>query len=241
MQVKEFETNVIDVIQRTDNVKSFRFSIPRHINIDFKPGQFFVVTIKIKGKEAAKHFSFSISPTEKGYVEFTKRITGSEFSWALNQLKKGDWARLKMPFGFFTFEGEHEKIALLSGGIGITCIRSICKFATDKKLPTDIVLLYSNKAENDIVFREDFARMQAENKNLKVIYTLTSSDADKSTWSGRIGRIDSKTVKEEIPDFKDRFFYICGPPKMVEALKSVLSDELKLEKEKIKFEHFTGY
>ncbi len=241
MEIKEFETKVIEVIQRTRDVKSFRFSVPQGINVDFKAGQFFVVTIKIKGQEATKHFSFSISPTEKGYVEFTKKITGSEFSQALDQLKKGDWARLKMPYGFFTFEGEHKKIAFLSGGIGITCIRSMCKFAIDKKLSTDIVLIYNNKTENDIVFQDDFSQMQTENKKLKVIYTLTSPDMDKNTWKGKVGRTDNAMVKEEMPDYKDRDFYICGPPKMVDALKSILSDELKLDKEKIKWEHFTGY
>ncbi|MFV1976976.1 MAG: ferredoxin--NADP reductase [Candidatus Scalindua sp.] len=241
MEIKEFETGVIDVIQRTRDIKSFRFSVPQDINVDFKAGQYFVLTIKIKGQGAAKHFSFSNSPTEKGYVEFTKRITGSEFSQALDQLKKGDWAKLKMPYGFFTFEGEHEKIAFLSGGIGITCIRSMCKFVTDKKLPADIVLIYSNKIENDIVFREDFLQMQAENRKLKVVHTLTSPDIDTGIWKGRTGRIDSLMVKEEIPDYPDRVFYLCGPPKMVDALKSILSDELRLNKEKIKLEHFSGY
>lgn len=52
---KEFETNVIDIIQRTHDIKSFRFSCPE--DADFKPGQFFIITIKIKGQEASKHFS----------------------------------------------------------------------------------------------------------------------------------------------------------------------------------------
>ncbi|MEW6109540.1 MAG: FAD-dependent oxidoreductase [Nitrospirota bacterium] len=99
-------------------------------------------------------------------MEFTKRITNSEFSQALNQLKIGDWARIKMPYGFFTFEGEYEKIAFLSGGIGITPIRSICKYACDRGLPTDIVLIYGNKTEKDIAFHEDFIQMEAENKRL---------------------------------------------------------------------------
>ena len=103
MEVKEFETEVIDVIRRAPNVKSFRFSIPEDTEIDFKAGQFFVVTIKINGEDAFKHFSFSNSPYEKEYIEFTKRITESVFSQALDRLKKGDWAKLKLPFGFFTF------------------------------------------------------------------------------------------------------------------------------------------
>jgi len=235
----KFETEVLNIIQRTHNVKSFRFKIKE--DVDFKPGQFFFVTLKIDGTERTKHFSFSNSPTEKGYVEFTKRITDSEFSKALNRLNIGDWARLKMPYGSFTFEGEYEKIAFLSGGIGITPIRSICKFATDSILPTDMVLLYGNNREEDIIFRQDLDNMQAVNKNLRIVYTLTSPDIDRKTWQGRIGYIDDKMIKEEISDFNERVFYICGPPRMVESLINILRNKLGVQQDKIKIENFVGY
>ncbi len=236
--INEFETKVIEIIQRTGDVKSFRFAVPEEIN--FKPGQFFVLTIKIRDQEATKHFSFSNSPTEKGYVEFTKRITNSEFSQALDKLRVGDWARLKLPYGLFTFEGEYEKIAFIIGGIGITAVRSMCKYVCDEKLPTDIILVYANRTENDIAFHDDFLQMEAENKKLKIVYT-TNNPIDKDAWKGRIGTINSEMVKEAIPDYADRIFYICGPPKMVDYLRSILSNELKLDRGKIKWEHFLGY
>ncbi len=234
-----FETEVSDVIQRTDNVKSFRFRVEE--DVDFKPGQFLSVSIKVEGTERTKHFSFSNSPTEKGYIEFTKRITDSEFSGALDRLKAGDWARLKMPYGSFTFRGEYEKIAFLSGGIGITPIRSICKFAADMRLPTDIVLLYGNSKEQDIIFRQDLDEMAAANKNIRVVYTLTSPDVDRQAWHGRTGYIDEKMIKEEMPDYKERTFYMCGPPKMVGSLVNVLDNKLSMQEDKIKTENFVGY
>ena len=235
----EFETEVLDIIQRTPTVKSFRFKIKQ--NVDFKAGQFFFVTVKVDGAERTKHFSFSNSPTEKGYIEFTKRITESEYSEALDRLKIGDWAKLKMAYGSFTFESEYGKIAFLSGGIGITPIRSICKFATDKGLPTDIVLLYGNNREQDIIFGQDLDQMAKTNKDIRIVYTLTSADIDRKSWLGRTGYIDDKMIKEEIPDFKDRVFYICGPPKMVESLTDILKNRLDVGEDKIKLENFAGY
>lgn len=235
----QFETEVRDIIQRTHNVKSFRFKLNK--DVDFKPGQFFFVSIKIEGKEQTKHFSFSNSPTEKGYAEFTKRITESEFSKALVSLKVGDWARLKMPYGAFTFTGEYEKVALLSGGIGITPLRSICKFAADKALPSDIILLYGNNKEEDIIFREDLDGISRNNKNIRIIYTLTSADIDREKWPGRVGLIDDKVIKEEVGDYKERVFYICGPPGMVSSLTDILKNKLGVSEDKIKVENFTGY
>ena len=235
----ELETEVSDIIQRTHNVKSFRFRIKE--DVDFKPGQFFFVTIKIEEVERTKHFSFSNSPTEKGYVEFTKRITDSEFSKALDRLKIGDWARLKMPYGSFVFDGQHKKIAFLSGGIGITPIRSICKFVTDMRLATNIVLFYGNNKEEDIIFRQDLDRMQSVNKNIRIVYTLTSSDIDSKIWQERVGFIGDEMITQEISDFNERTFYICGSPKMVESVINILKNKLSIQSNKIKTENFTGY
>ena len=234
-----FETDVLEVIQRTHNVKSFRFRVKEAP--DFKPGQFFFVTIKVEGVERTKHFSFSNSPTEKGYVEFTKRITESPFSKALDRLKAGDWTRLKMPYGAFTFEGEHKKTAFLSGGIGITPIRSIIKFVADKKVPAALILLYGNNTESDIIFKDDFDNIQGANDNFRVRYTLTGLDADNGKWSGRRGYIDAGMVKEEIPDYKERIFYICGPPVMVTTLVDMVKNGLGVAEDNIKTENFAGY
>ena len=231
-----FETEVLDITPRTPNVKSFRFKTKPEVH--FKPGQFFFVGLKIEGIERTKHFSFSNSPTEKGYVEFTKKITNSDFSKALNRLKVGDWAKLKMPYGSFTFEGEYMKIAFLSGGIGITPIRSICKFVTDRRLATDIVLLYGNDKEEDIVFKDDLEQMGSANKNMRLVHTLAYPE---QTWLGRSGFIDDKMIKEEVPDFPERIFYICGPPKMVGSLVDILQNRLALPETKIKTENFRGY
>lgn len=238
MEIKEFETKVIEIIQRTYDIKSFRFAVSD--DIIFKPGQFFVVTIKIKDQGVSKHFSFSSSPTEKGYVEFTKRITDSEFSQALDKLKAGDWARLKMPYGLFTFGGEHEKVAFLSGGIGITPIRSICKYVCDMKLSTNMILIYGNRTEKDIAFYEDLRMMEAENKNMKVVYAVDRT-IDKDSWKGKTGFITADMIREEIPDYEERVFFTCGPPKMVDYMVTLMRDEMKIDREKIKWENFSGY
>ena len=239
MAAIEFQTEVLDIIQRTHNVKSFRFKAQEGIR--FKPGQFFFVTIKIAGTKRTKHFSFSNSPTEKGYVEFTKRITDSEFSKALDALKIKDSAGLKMPYGAFTFEGEYKKAVFLCAGIGITPARSILKFAADKKISSDIRLLYGNSTEADIIFRKDLDVIAATAGNIHIVYTLTNPDAGSGNWSGRRGRIDTDMIKEVIPDYSQRVFYVCGPPAMVTALVGVLKNDLGIVTDNIKTENFIGY
>lgn len=223
------------IIPRTHNVISFRF--PRPDALNYKAGQFLFITLKSMGKELRKHFSFSSSPTEKTHIEFTKKVTDSEFSAALKTLKKGDWARIDAPYGKFTFEGEHEKIGLLGGGIGITPFIGICKFCTDLHLDTKITLLYGNRTEADIAFRKKLEEMEEKNQNLKVVFMLTEAE---SGWKGATGLITADMIKKEIPNYKETVFYTCGPPAMVQVMEKLV-EQLGLPKAQLKREYFTGY
>lgn len=226
-----------EVITPCCDVKTFRFETPREI--PFKPGQYLVLTLNIGGQNISKAFSISSSPTEKGYVEFTKKISGSPFSRALDTLETGKAYDLRLPMGKFTFEGEYPRVVFLSGGIGITPIRSIFKYATDRQLSSSLVLLYSSRTPEYLIFRSDFSVMQRENRNLKIVYTLTQP-SDK-TQGLRIGPIDEELVKREVPDYAERIFYICGPPGMVDAMRSMLSNKLSLPAQHIITEDFVGY
>jgi ferredoxin-NADP reductase len=74
----KFETRVMDIIQRTYNVKSFRFLRP--VSFDYKPGQYMFITIKSGQEQMKKPFSISSSPTEEEFIEFTKKLTDHPFS-----------------------------------------------------------------------------------------------------------------------------------------------------------------
>ncbi len=117
----------------------------------------------------------------------------------------------------------------------------MCKFFTDKESPLEITLLYGNNKEEDIIFRQDLEDMHKINRNIRIVYTLTSPDTDKERWSGRIGRINDTMIKEEIPDYQRRTFYICGPPGMVGSLVGILKNSLAVKEDNIRTENFSGY
>ena len=231
-----FETKFQEIIPRTHDVTSFRF--PRPDGLEYKPGQFFFVTIKQGGKELKKHFSFSSSPTEKAHFEFTKKFTDHEYSLALRAAKVGDWARIEAPFGQFTFEGEFPKIALLGGGIGITPFISYCKNATDKHLTSKITLFYGCRTPEDIAFRKEFEELAKTNPNIKLFFIVNQPAPIE--WKGLTGTINPDLIRQNLPDYQENMFYTCGPPPMVEAMEKLV-EELGMPKEKLKREYFSGY
>jgi len=231
----KFETELVEIIKRTHDVKSFRFSRP--LSFEYKAGQFMFVTIPSEDGELKKHFTISSSPTEPDFIELTKKLTGSSYSNALDSLQIGEKAKIDAPYGKFTFDKKIKKMVMLSGGIGITPLRSMCKYSTDMQLENNILLLYGNKTVEDIVYKEEFDYLQKKNNNLKVIYTLNNPP---SKWEGYTGYIDAELIKKEVSDYASRVFYICGPPSMVEAMKGLLQ-ELNILSEQIKTENFFGY
>ncbi|MFP4654553.1 MAG: ferredoxin--NADP reductase [Methanohalobium sp.] len=231
----EFSEPITKIMQQTPDVKSFRFNRPE--SFDYKAGQYILVTIPVGEEMVRKPFTLSSSPTEKDHLEFTKKLTGHEYSNVLDSTDTGDILKIDGPYGKMTFEGEYDKIALLSGGIGVTPMISICKYCTDLKLDTMVTLVSSNKTEEDIVFRDELENLENQNKYLKVVFTLTRASSE---WQGCREYICENLITREIPDFKDYLYYLCGPPGMVKSVESML-ENLEIPDERIKKELFTGY
>lgn len=234
----EFDSEVSQIIKRTPTIKSFQFPI-RARGVQYKAGQFFYLTIKVNDQDAIHHFSFSNSPADQGYVEFTKRITSSAYSQALDTMRPGAWGRLSGPDGDFTLPRKPRKIAFLSGGIGITPLRSMLRYITHKELPFNVVLLYSNSSIEEIAFREELDEMGVSRPGIRVEYVLSGKEAPPG-WTGRQGLINRDMISESVPDFKERPFYVSGPPKMVIALETQLLS-LGLNEKQVKRDTFIGY
>jgi ferredoxin-NADP reductase len=231
----EIKVKIKEVIRRSYNVKSFRLELSGPLN--FKAGQFLLVKLQ-DDPRLKKYFSISSSPTEKCYLEFTKKLTESDFSKILDNLKAGDQVIIQYPFGKFVLDESFPKIAFLSGGIGITPIRSICKYVVDKNLGSDIVLVYANRSVRDVVFKDDFEALMKSYPRLRVAHVLCETEPG---FKCSVGRINAGVIKNEIPDYQERKFYLCGPPQMVEAMRLLLAEELGVSSEMIITENFQGY
>jgi ferredoxin-NADP reductase len=161
----------------------------------------------------------------------------STYKAALNSLKVGETITAGHLEGDFILPLDvKKKIVFIAGGIGITPFRSMVKYLSDKEEKRDIILFYSNRTEADIAFRELFA--EAQKVGLKTIYTIT--DNIPVGWQGRTGFIDQKMIEKEVPDYKERIFYISGPEPMVEAFEKMIA-KMGVPDNAIRRDFFPGY
>ena len=216
----------IEAIKRTEAIKSFRFSCDE--KVDFLPGQFTQLVFDEEdgqNRDLNKYLSFSCAPG-KGYIELTKRISESEFSKRLNGLKSGDSVFFKSPMGNCVFRDDYKKLAFLIGGIGITPVISMIEYVVEKKIDTDIYLLYSNRSAEDTAFKKELDLWKGQDANIHIVYTA--------------GRINKDMVTQYISDLKERVVFMFGPPAMVDAMKGVCFD-IGCSKDNVMAENFIGY
>lgn len=225
--------------REAEGIETFRFSS----NMHFKAGQYIMIELDIEPEDPRgndRQFSISSSPTEKGYIEITTKLSESPFKKRLAELKKVEEVRIKGPMGSFGFQKDTERPAvMIAGGIGITPFISMMKYLTINSSPAQITLLYSNKTPEEIAFRKDLEQLEKSNKNLCVIHTITRPGESKQQWTGKTGRIDAGFIGENA-DIEKSIFYICGPPAMVDSMINILKS-LEISDDRIHVERFIGY
>ena len=141
-KIEEYKLKIIKIIDECPEVKTFRVEKHPEANIFFYPGQFFMVRFE-DNKVFRRAYSISSSPTQKGFMEITMDLVG-EFTTKLFKSKVGDNLIFKGPYGRFYFTEEMKNnLVLIGGGLGITPLRSIIRYCTDKKLSNKINFIYS--------------------------------------------------------------------------------------------------
>lgn len=218
------DAKLTEIVDEAENIKSFRFSTEQKWN--WRPGQWMYLRLS----EELKHtFTISASPTE-GFLQVTTMFRPqSEFKQVLFSKKVGDTVDVSGPNGSFILdEADSYPRLFLAGGIGITPFHSMIKYSTDRNLNLPISLLYSAKTLAGAAFSKWLTELRAENLNINII------ESEKS------GHVDGEKIKQFVPDYQSRTWWLCGPAAFVDAMKE-LATKMGMKEEQVKSEDFPGY
>jgi ferredoxin-NADP reductase len=209
----------------THNVKTFRFRPAKgaQIPFDYLPGQFLTLHIAPGGVPTKRSYTIASTPTWRDRVEITvkREDHGLVSRWLHDELAAGDEVEIEAPNGTFYFDGKNAgSVLLIGGGVGITPMMSAARYLTETGWPGVVHLILGFRAPGDFIFRGEIARLEARNPNLRV--TVTMSRPDGEPWSGRKGQIDAALLAQTVPDIVSHRTHICGPPAMMDAVKSAL-------------------
>ena len=190
----------------------------------FAPGQYMEWTLqhpKTDSRGNRRYFTIASSPTEKNVLLGVRFYSNSSsFKRALIGMQPEQKIVGGQIAGDFTLpKDKSKKLVFIAGGIGITPFRSMLKYLVDKSEKRPIVMFYANKHADEIAYVDIFNQAQSQ-LGIKTIYTLTGQTPP--NWQGKVGRVDTEMIKQEVPDFIERTYYLSGPHAMVVSYESVL-------------------
>lgn len=157
-------------------------------------------------------------------------------------LKPGDEVTVSGPFGnFFTTDSDKEMI-FIGGGVGMAPMRShIFDQLLRLKSTRKIGFWYGARNVREILYRDDFERLEAEHENFSWHVALSDPEpgGDGTEMTGFIHDALFDHYLKDHPMPEDCEYYLCGPPMMVTAVRNML-DSLGVDSDNIYFDDFGG-
>lgn len=191
------------------------------------------------GYQAERSYSIA-SAQDDGRIELAvERLDDGEVSMYLTDvLVPGDQLELRGPIGgYFTWTPKDGgPVLLVAGGSGIAPLMSMIRerFAQGSDAP--MRLLYSSRAWDEVIYRDELAELAARNDGFDVVQTLTRRQPP--GWTGFDRRIDREMLSEvAYPPDASPLAYVCGPTALVESVASLLV-ELGYDPLRVKTERF---
>jgi ferredoxin-NADP reductase len=230
---KQLSAAVLTVLDETPEIKTFRLARPP--DFEFRAGQFVPVRVNVNGQPHVRCYSISSSPEVRGYFEISVRRQGLVSSTLHALLRPGASVSLGKPAGQFVYPaGDDRPIALLAGGVGITPLLSMLRYAVATDPLRPVTLLYSVRTAHDVAFASELQMIAERHPQVHVAITVTD-EPSATRW--HTGRIDGPLVRRHVAHPAHTIFLMCGPPPMMTALGDALQN-MGVAADQVRFEAF---
>jgi len=261
--IKEFYPLTVKAVRReTEDTVSLLFDVPESLKETFQytQGQYLTLKLYINDKEVRRAYSMCSSPIEDHLAITVKRVKKGLVSNYLNdKVSAGQRIEVYPPDGrFFTplDAGNRKTYYLIGAGSGITPLYSIIKTILETEPMSTIYLLYGNRSEDNILFKDGLAELEQRYADqLQVVHVLSQPKREKgkgmlglfskgaTNWDGRTGRIDAAHIAwflETHPKrTKEAEYFLCGPGSLIETAEATLLSR-EVDKKHIHAERFSS-
>lgn len=218
--MKKYFVKIRSIVHVTHDTLKITTDKPADYN--FFPGQATDMAINKNGWQKEKRpFTFTSIPQDD-HLEFIIKTYPSHDGATdkLLDMNKGDELILHEVFGSIQYKGEGVFIA---GGAGVTPFLTMLRELDQKNISHNNMMVFANKTKADIILGEELERLL----NGRLIHILS----EEKTEEFDNGLITKDFLKDNIADL-NKYFYVCGPLPMMEAVEKQLT-ELGVPSEKL--------
>lgn len=204
--VRTLRGRVLDVVQETHDVKSFRLRANR-LWRGHRAGQFVTVDVELDGVRTRRCYSIASAPAPDGRTfSLTVKRAGRVSSWLHDNVAVGDVLELGAVAGTFVMPARAQAAPLLfvSGGSGITPLMSMLRDLANRSAIEDLVFLHAARSDSDVIFAAELAHLARRHPGLRLAL--------------HYGPLDGDALRKAVPDFAERETFMCGPAGMMAGL-----------------------
>jgi ferredoxin-NADP reductase len=237
---------VADLVAETARARTLVFHVPdwpRH-----RAGQHVDVRLTAEdGYQAQRSYSIASPPEDPRVVLTVERLDDGEVSpYLTDELRVGDELELRGPIGgHFVWEvAIGGPLLLVGGGSGIVPLMAMLRHRAaslagtegDARHRVPARLLYSSRRWDEVIYRDELARLAEDDPTLEVTLTLTREPPE--GWTGFRRRIDRMMLAEVAwPPAERPHVFVCGPTPLVEVVAAAFV-ELGHDPIRVKTERF---
>lgn len=216
----------VQVIDETEDVKTFTFVLDPVQRLAYLPGQFITLHITIDGQVYNRCYTLSSSPSKPDTLSITvKRVDdGIVSNWLHDCVEKGSSLEITAPAGIFHLSPDNRrKLLLLSAGSGITPMLSITRYINDLGLDIDVHFHHSAKTVADLIGFDELALLAKRYANVTLSCNFSRDKSAVCEFDYQVGRINGAMLNQFCPDLIERDVFVCGPDGFMQNAQSELT------------------
>ncbi len=227
---------VVDILDKTPQVKRFFIEIPNIKNFPFKAGQFVMLDLPIQAKNTRRDYSIASAPGSGNVIELLIALNekGLGTQYLFNEVKNGSKLIVSSALGkFFLPDNIDRDICFICTGVGIAPFRSMYSYIYSNNIPhKNLYMIFGTRRLADLCYAKELQEADAKHNSFHYLPTLSRESS--AEWTGRKGYVHN-VYKELFSDKHPAYFYICGWKAMIfEAKDNLLA--MGYDKEHIKYE-----
>lgn len=184
-------------------------------DFQFSSGQAAEISIaKPDWEDEKRPFTFTSLPKDD-YLEFFIKVYPDHdgVTEQIAKLSRGDTLKIGDVFGAIEYKGDGVFIA---GGAGVTPFVSILKNLDSQNKIENNKLIFANKTFKDIIQYDYFSDLLGSD----FVNVLSEEDRE----GCKKGFVDKDILKNHLEKEGKQYVYLCGPPKMMDAVLNDLKD-----------------
>ena len=165
------------------------------------PGDHLYVHATIIGKSVKRPYIPSSLPGTAGFFDLTvKRYETGVMSKYLHDQRVGDTVLMNGPNqGDHWVDGMAKKVGFVAAGTGITPMISVIRCIRTRRLDAEPFLVFANKTEADIIFRDEWERDVRAHPKFHCYHVLEQPPAGWPEGTGRITASRRKIPHDVFP------------------------------------------